>query len=131
MLCPWFFTYKQKPVKKTCFAVDRATNRFRAYGLLVQETRVYVLLHELVHIYIGTVIDQNQQRVAGEVMTLNECWSLSGASARYNPSNFAFYVNSKFTRTPPSANVFCDQYVEHFGLIRCQFGLQELSSKSL
>ena len=54
---------------------------------------VYALLHELAHVYLGALI--RRQRVDREVYAVEECYRLSGARARLNPSNYQFYVNSR------------------------------------
>ena len=94
VLCPRFFTYKLQPERRTCFALDRAANRFKSLGGAVQLTQVYVLLHELVHIYVGAAVDQ--RAIKGEAMSVQDCWGMAGKYARFSPSNYAFYVNSKF-----------------------------------
>lgn len=117
VLCPRFFTYKLKPKDKTCFAVNLATNQFRSLGGPVQLTQVYVLLHELVHVYVGAVVDQ--RAIRAEAMTVQDCWSILGRVARYNPSNYAYYVNSELNRLPVFTIILYDDNTNPADLYRC------------
>ena len=93
VLCPRFFTFPLQLKKgRTCLAVNPATNAFIGDGGGVHRTMVYALLHELVHVYLGAL--KRRQRMDGEAYAVEECYRLSGARARLNPSNYQFYVNS-------------------------------------
>ena len=101
ILCPRFFTYPlQLEEGRTCLAVDRATNSFVGDGGGVHLTRVYALLHELVHVYLGGLI--SRARMGKEAYLVQDCWKLSGGKARLNPSSYQFYVNSMFLFFPCS-----------------------------
>ena len=93
IICPRFFTFPlQLEEGRTCLAVDRATNNFVGDGGGVHLTRVYVLLHELVHVYLGGLLSRT--RMGKEAYIVQDCWNLSGGRARVNPSSYGYYVNS-------------------------------------
>ena len=93
VLCPRFFTFPPKPTRKACLAVDSVTNEYKSTGFHVAGSQNYVLLHELVHLYIGARIDQ--RRIPREAYTVQDCFGLKAGYSRYNPANYVYYVNSK------------------------------------
>lgn len=95
ILCPRFFRHKLKPPRRACPLVDSATNKFKTVGNGIANTQAYSLLHELVHLYLGTVIDQ--AGLPGEKYPIQDCFDLYSHRARYNPANYVYYVNCKYS----------------------------------
>lgn len=92
VLCPAFWSYASIPSssKSTCLIVDPHFNRFRENGRRLVNYQLWVILHELAHVYVyarsGSLTD---------VSTANDCMSLSGSSAVNNAQNYVFYAASE------------------------------------
>lgn len=94
ILCPRFFSRKLAPPKPGCLRVNRVTNKFAGLGNSIADTQTYVLLHELVHVYLGGVTDQHI--IKREALAIQECFEIKARSSRFNPANYVFYTNSKY-----------------------------------
>ena len=92
VLCPAFWNFLAIPSssKSACMPVDPHFNRFRADGKRLVNYQLWILLHELAHIYVyaktGLLID---------VMPPNDCALLTGGNAVGNPQNYVYYAASK------------------------------------
>lgn len=95
ILCPRFFDHALKPPRRACPLVDIAINKFKTVGYGIANTQAYTLLHELVHVYLATVIDQAVLK--GEKYLMQDCFDLYSHRARYNPANYIYYVNGKYS----------------------------------
>ena len=93
ILCPNFFTYTALPTTSAagCLTVDPHFNRFRDSGKRLVNYQLWVILHELAHVYIyarsGSLL---------EISTANDCFLLAGGIAVDNAQNYVYYVASKF-----------------------------------
>ena len=92
VLCPAFWKYPAIPSssRSTCLNVDPHFNRFRSDGERILHYQIWVLLHELAHIYVyaktGSLFD---------VSTSNDCALLSATSAVNSAQNYVYYAASK------------------------------------
>lgn len=94
VLCPAFWSFAPIPSssKSTCLTVDPHFNRFRESGNRLVDYQLWVLLHELAHVYIYA-----RSGSLSEVSTANDCMSLSGSSSANNAQNYVFYATSEST----------------------------------
>ncbi len=92
VLCPAFFDYVALPSlsKAACVPVDPHFNRFRDSGKRLVNYQLWVLLHELVHVYVYA-----RSGSLTELSTANDCVSLAAGSAVNNAQNYVFYAASK------------------------------------
>lgn len=95
VLCPKFWTYELQPPAGTCVGTSYWTGSFKTTGAEVSSTQAFVILHELVHLYLGAKIDQAALGLYKETYTIGGCFDTNARDSRYNPSNYVFYVNSK------------------------------------
>ncbi|MCJ1421762.1 hypothetical protein MMC32_008129 [Xylographa parallela] len=86
-LCPHFPSLPTAPVEKDCAKLNQARSRL-SYSRIGGGTQYTVLLHELVHMYLG------QSSLAVEVYDVNPAMSLPPSQAAINPENYAFFVGS-------------------------------------
>ena len=92
VLCPAFWDSLAIPSssQSACMPVDPHFNRFRADGKRLVDYQLWVLLHELAHVYVyakyGNLYD---------VSAPNDCALLSGSSAISNAQNYVYYAASK------------------------------------
>ena len=92
VLCPAFWKWLAIPSssQSACLPVDPHFNRFRSDGNRLVNYQLWVLLHELAHVYIyaksGNLYD---------VSSPNDCALLSGNSAINNAQNYVYYAASK------------------------------------
>lgn len=96
ILCPRIFGKRLQPPRRSCPGVNSVTNMFKSLGLPISATQAYILLHELVHVYLGAVTDQ--WLIKREAYSLQDCFDIKAIHSRYNPSNYVYYVNSKYRR---------------------------------
>ena len=93
VVCPSFFTIglQAVPPPRNCLTISTYINRFQSNGASLTQFQLWVLLEEIVHIYIyattGAVTD---------VADVNKCVRLSAQASSENARNYLFYVASKF-----------------------------------
>ena len=93
----YFWTHSLQPPAGTCMSLSYWSGMYRTLGSEVSETWVHILLHELVHLYLGAIIDQmNSPRK--EASRANSCFDLNANDAKYSPANYVLYVNSELSR---------------------------------
>lgn len=106
VICPYFFLTKalDSPPAHNCLTMDSLTNRFRGTGSDFLNFKVLALLDGIVRYYLyGT------ERLLGNLVTdVDTCVKLGARQKVKNPSNYAYYVASKF-----------------FTLLRYELGLKE------
>ena len=86
-LCPHFPSLPTAPVEKDCAKLNQARSRL-SYSAIGGGTQFTVLLHELVHMYLG------QPSLPVEVYDVNPAMSLPPSQSAINPENYAFFVGS-------------------------------------
>ena len=94
ILCPSFFEQRPEPPTRACPSVVGATNQFKQWGVGIISTQVFVLLHEILHVYIGGVIDPDV--IPGEWYGLQPCFDNDAGYASHNPGNYVFFVHNEF-----------------------------------
>ncbi len=99
MLCPSFWWIEMAPRKSTCPPVIR--NEFFGSGLAFGYYMTYVIIHEMVHFYLGPA-SLGSHTNPPETYSINDCVALDSIDSVHNPSNYQYYVArecSKSTRT--------------------------------
>ena len=80
ILCPLFFEQRRQVPTRGCPKVDLATNRFKGIGNPIYNTQAFVLLHELVHVYLGAIKEPQTgatwKILPGEFFSLQGCFDL-------------------------------------------------------
>ena len=99
-LCPSFWTLRPAPVMPMCPAV--LDNLWPYQVEMVACYMTYVLIHEMIHLYLG----KNSLRTdtsPPETYPANNCVGLSARSSLLNPQNFQIYVASKISNVTMNA----------------------------
>ena len=91
-LCPLFWSLEPAPTRENCPRVIH--NRFVGDGALLSDYKTYILIHEMVHFYLGAT-SLTQSSFPAEKYQLNECVALDRDNSLLNPSNYHFYIASK------------------------------------
>ena len=86
-LCPDFWELKLQPESSDCGAVVAGGTQLQ--GSSIEYTQYTLLIHELVHVYIGAPVPQP------EVYGVNIAMRLGRTVSVVNPSNYAFYAGSQ------------------------------------
>ena len=86
-LCSHFPSLPTAPAEKDCAKLNQARSRL-SYSAIGGGTQFTVLLHELVHMYLG------QPSLPAEVYDVNPVMSLPPSQSAINPENYAFFVGS-------------------------------------
>lgn len=68
------------------------TNTFAGLGASISDTRAFVMLHELVHVYLGAVT--NQRIIKMEAFAIQDCFEIKAHNSRFNSANYVFYSTS-------------------------------------
>lgn len=91
-ICPVFFLIPTVPAAGNCPTVNETTNQFDGDITAFLQSQMYMLLHEMVHFYIGATVEDS----VDEVKDWNYAISLSPANATCNALNYVLFVASKF-----------------------------------
>ena len=119
VFCPSFFSKALYPVHSECYPIENTSTGQRLqtdYSSLVQ-TQTTILLHELVHAYIG---GRHYRGKAGhEIYDINECMDFGPEISAINVASYDLYVASKQC----SLQIFCfvtaDRMIATYA--HCQF----------
>ena len=90
LLCPEFFngTMNPFPAPHFCNTFNQAGTGLVGYDIWY--TQYGVLVHELLHLYLGTAF------MEPEVYDVNDCIALPASQSVTNPQSYAYYVTSKW-----------------------------------
>ena len=91
-ICPYFFLMPTVPAAGICPVVNETTNRFEGDLNALWKSQVYMLLHEIVHFYLGTTVEMS----ANEIVDWNYAYSLPARDATLNAFNYVLYVACKY-----------------------------------
>lgn len=94
ILCPDFFTFPAQPPrsKSQCLNVDpQHTNQFEGDGFSFSRYQLWILLHELAHVYIFVA-----NGGLSDVYWANECLNLPANESLMNAQSFTYYVASEW-----------------------------------
>ena len=91
-LCPLFWSRQPAPTTENCPRVIH--NRFVGNPALLSDYKTYILIHEMVHFYLGATT-LTPYSFPSEKYQLNECVALDRDNSLLNPSNYQFYIASK------------------------------------
>ena len=93
-LCPIFWlVLLPAPLSFHCGSVDSTSKSIE--GPDMTQTQYTVLVHELVHLYLG------KAKLKPEVYHINDCLALPASQAAINPQNYALYAASKSPHLQP------------------------------
>lgn len=94
VLCPKFWTspYPLLPPQNNCLSVNTFTNRFRGNGETLCAYKMWMLLEEIVHYYIGA---SSKASLEPETYDVNKAFRLSADKAVHNGVSYAYYAASK------------------------------------
>ena len=91
-LCPFFWSKLPAPTRQNCPRVIH--NRFVGNWILLTDYKIYILIHEMVHFYLGEQ-SLTLNTFPTEQYQLNECVALDKTDSLRNPSNYQYYIASK------------------------------------
>ena len=91
-LCPFFWSRLPAPTTQNCPRVIH--NRFVGNRILLTDYKIYILIHEMVHFYLGYT-SLTPHTFIPEQYQLNECVALDRTNSLRNPSNYQYYIASK------------------------------------
>lgn len=97
IICPAWFGLPLLPEisgEDGCPEVNSKRNRFMVNEADIVYNRPLVLVHELVHFYLGPASLDTHSEPA-EVYYLNQCVGLSAYNSARNPNNYQAYIGSK------------------------------------
>lgn len=89
-ICPVFFLLPTLPAAGNCPTVNEATNQFEGNFTAFWQSQMYMLLHEIAHLYIGATVENS----VNETMDWNYAFWLSPSDATCNALNYVLYVAS-------------------------------------
>lgn len=92
LLCPGFWPLEPWPSRSFCPTVIH--NRFVGNRASLSAYKTYILIHEMLHFYLGTNT-LSQYTAPPEQYELNACVSLGKLNSIRNPSNYQNYLASK------------------------------------
>lgn len=81
-----------EPTRENCPRVIH--NRFVGDGASLSDYKTYILIHEMVHFYLGAE-SLTPNSYPPEKYQLNECVALDQTTSLRNPSNYQNYIASK------------------------------------
>ncbi|KAL8640516.1 MAG: hypothetical protein Q9228_002572 [Teloschistes exilis] len=91
-ICPKFFNLPIAPSVRHCPRV--IDNEFERKGYLLADYQKYILIHEMIHFYLGqSSLGWESKPV--ERYKLNECVNFDAKNSLRNPMNYQYYVASK------------------------------------
>lgn len=88
-LCPSFWRIPMAPSFPDCPSVRR--NRWEGFGQGLANYASYLLIHEMVHFYLGESSTGGGTQPP-EAYLINDCVGLSAYLSRHNPQNYQNYV---------------------------------------
>ena len=92
-ICPNFWHYQVVPPRRNCPSVVR--NQFRAnYYSNFAEYSMYILVHELVHFYLGAA-SLSMYTEPPETYPINDVVALDMKDSIHNPMNYQYYLASE------------------------------------
>ena len=92
LICPSFWSLEPWPLKSGCPTVIH--NRFVGAQVRLSNYKTYVLIHEMVHFYLGRN-SLSQTTAPPEQYALNNCVGLGKVDSLRNPANYQHYLASK------------------------------------
>ena len=92
LICPYFWSMQPSPHRSFCPTVMH--NRFVGKWNLLSDYKIYVLIHEMVHFYLG-IDSLSMITVPPEQYELNHCVALDRRDSLRNPTNYQHYIASK------------------------------------
>ena len=92
LLCPLFWSRHPAPTSENCPRVIH--NRFVGDRAVLSDYGTYILIHEMVHFYLGAD-SLTLDTFPSEKYELNKCVALNLQSSLINPSNYQNYIASK------------------------------------
>ena len=95
-LCPSFWWGDVAPAVRTCPSVR--SNRFLGSGEALGGYMTYLVIHEMVHFYLGKA-SLGPFTDPPEVYPINDCVALDPLDSVHNPQNYQFYVASEYSRS--------------------------------
>ena len=95
-ICPIFFLMPTQLAVGNCPTVNRTTNLFEGNFSAFWQSQMYILLHEIVHFYLGAMVSDS----VDEVMDWNDAFSLPPTNATFNALNYVLFVASKYNLNP-------------------------------
>ena len=88
-LCPTFWRIPIHPSFPDCPTVRK--NKWAGPGQYLSAYQSYILIHEMVHFYLGTT-SLGAHTDPSEVYPINDCVRLNSYNSLHNPSNYQYYV---------------------------------------
>ena len=92
LICPFFWSMQPWPPRSFCPNVIH--NRFVGKRASLSDYKTYILIHELVHFYLG-LNTLSLITVPPEQYELNDCVALDRFNSLRNPANYQHYLASK------------------------------------
>ncbi|MCJ1476261.1 hypothetical protein MMC13_004927 [Lambiella insularis] len=92
VLCPYFSSLDVAPTRNDCAKLNKARSRL-SYSKIGGNTQFSVILHELVHLYLGQPSLGNPGLPA-EKYKVNPVMSLPPSQSAINPANYVFFVGN-------------------------------------
>lgn len=92
VLCPFFFTQPSIPLQSasSCLTVASHRTRFVQNGKTLIKYQLWHVLHELVHYYVYSTLQDNI-----DIYNINACLALTAKSAVLNAQSYVYYAASK------------------------------------
>ncbi|MCJ1251957.1 hypothetical protein MMC30_009195 [Trapelia coarctata] len=102
VLCPQYFQVPvgPDPQKNEDFCPTLRNNRYFGLYRRLRHFQFNVLLHKLVHFYLG---EEDRFNIVGETYKLNRIVGQSPQDSRRTPTAYAFYIAFSFTNVTPTA----------------------------
>ena len=110
-VCPLFFASTKpdfppsppnaKASASNCPRLTRNQNKFRGFagnwggGASLAQVKVWIVLEELLHLYIYDTWKSRKGQGKDEVVDINAAYSLSAADSVFNALNYVYYASSK------------------------------------
>ncbi|KAL8666266.1 MAG: hypothetical protein Q9202_001535 [Teloschistes flavicans] len=88
-LCPKIFTLPISPRARHCPRV--IDNQFERKGYLLADYQKYILIHEMIHFYLGRS-SLGWESKPLELYELNECVNFDAKNSLRNPMNYQYYI---------------------------------------
>ena len=96
-LCPIFFSRELMPQSTQCGVVNHANTALISQGYIAGSQYGF-LVQTLAEMYLRQMM-RGKKALGGDVRDLNACLALPPDQALVNPSNYAFYVSSKWSHS--------------------------------
>ena len=99
VFCPSFFSKALYPVNSECYPIEG--QRFQTDSSYLVQTQTTILLHELVHAYLGE--RHYETKTGHEVYDINKCMTFGPEISKFNVASYDLYVASEQC----SLHIFC------------------------